>query len=408
MATTFRTFNTGYKDLLNNTWNSVVGNTKNNMKNTMFKAAQLSSFNSTNINHFRLFLNMFDTYAQLVKKNPCTNAPSLTHQNALTSIINNVLSANTFSQGDKTSLQGIVDILCHPSAGTGTGTSSAIPSAAASAVAASAASGVPTGVSLNFNLLMSRIFIPPTATQVSDIQDADLTDNQLDGIFSIIYEGKSQNRTGRQLTSYLQKIREFFVKLFQVPDSSITDAQWEIIAKGIKKVAEQRGIKNQYEQQALDTVKSSKRYEATLNYLKLKLQYVMTNDDNKKRKLQEKMEELASPAYNMVMRSNKTVLDNLVQQIQDRLGTLEHTAQSQRIQIESDRAALNSARASVAAASATPAPAPAPARSSSAASAAPAPAPAGSSSAAPAPAPAPAPALKETYPGVNISFYPLK
>jgi len=68
MATTFRTFNTGYKDLLNNTWNSVVGNTKNNMKNTMFKAAQLSSFNSTNINHFRLFLNMFVYLCTISKK----------------------------------------------------------------------------------------------------------------------------------------------------------------------------------------------------------------------------------------------------------------------------------------------------------------------------------------------------
>ena len=395
MATTI-TIN--YRKLLNDIW----GTSNTEIKDLMIGAITDSTFDKTNASHASLLLKIFINYLSLAKQGTCTtNSGIIDAQKVLlTNVINDVLSSGSFSAADQTNLQGIVNTLCPatpstppPGSGTSSGTGGPL-------------MGIPRITNPSFQQMLKIIFkLAPgraSITSLSDIGGTELSDEELEAIFSVIYEGKSQGRTNGSLTSYLQGIRKFFARLFGISESRLNEAEWLFIAQGIKKVAEDQGIKNQYEQQALNTAKSSKKYEATLNYLKLKLQYVMTNDDAKKRKLQEKMNKLTSPAYNMVMRSNKITLDSLVQQIQNRLNTLTATTQSQEQQIASNRDALERARASAFSAhTRTAEPAPAletPARGT--------PASASETPARGTSAPAPAGTLASKFPGVKVTLYP--
>lgn len=156
---------------------------------------------------------------------------------------------------------------------------------------------------------------------VNSITGTKMTPQELESIFDIIYSGKDQGKNGYDLTKYLNGIRDFFKKTYGIKETDLTNTNWESIAKGILKEAREQGIVDRKQREAINSQVQTQKYKFTLEYIQYKLRFLLAQTEEEKQNWQKKANNIARPAYNKLMQSEKRKLNSLISSINSEMGS---------------------------------------------------------------------------------------
>ena len=70
--------------------------------------------------------------------------------------------------------------------------------------------------------------------------------------------------------------------MYDFSESELTDDNWNKIAEGLLKVAKEQGILDEKRSEAIDLQVKTQQYKNTLEYIKYKLEAIITNNNNNK------------------------------------------------------------------------------------------------------------------------------